>query len=922
MPAPTSTVNLGVRVVVGSGDDPTTADVWADGPTALDVQVQGSAPPSSSAATRPGTSVGELSIDDGLIPGVSKVDVLADLGGLSLAGSLSFDWKIVSSPPGSEGVVDAAQSAQPIFTPDVAGTYDLTVAVSYLPPSSSNGPTTGAGVTIDALVDDPPIGAPIETLSSNPSAAIWINGQPVPHTSDRNGISVAVLNRSTREVVQSGTVPRNVTGVNQLVSIAKQYTGNLAYLMIVSDVAGVPDGPALSALTGLMQTLGHDLNVDERARVISPDPEPFSIIGVPGARATPPGRTSRSRGMPSGATSRDTSSSIRSPISTTTSAPTTRSFETDAPGSGGSTNVIQVGSATYSATLPAGATGGLHVLALNPYTLQPVPDPSPSIPNNRAWPTNTGAGTSADIRNQGFVGTVLNQLGLGVNPGPIVIVQSIGTVKPLDSGIGIRLQDLGGNEALYNGLARQPGGFALVGRGVFFRDTVRTVPPAAQSLTTLNQSGQLDGVLSRTRSYSFAPLISDSPDAAGGPNTGLISVAYQPSQAFPSFTPGEQAAETYIGKQLNLCRPDVTSCNVRRAYYEDYNAAWQQKALDIARMTYPPQASFTPADFDAVQNQLSDEVSDLNNVQHYLAQLREPFQRSEVRAYVDLQAIGQAIQQAVAPPPVETTSNGLALFGSFVNIAKVFFDVVGYRNTKFFLDGVGAGIGLVSTLSRRNGSPTLDGAITAKTTELATTILDRFDTTQRELTQVGLLIASDWGKLESAAAEINTDWRPPANLSVAVDGLRLATQRFYYTTLIPIAYPRLIQITPPPPVGPSNPRDLTCLGPTRRFTDEPDVAQDQQIFDFTPEGAPIASVVFIRGRNDQINGTPPNAGILEPLFKQAGPDLSGLGLNKTAFYSAPPLGSSAGAPGNWPTRERAIDIHDRSFTKLVCGLKA
>ena len=520
-------------MVVGSGDDPTTADVSADGPTTLDVRVQGSTAPSSAAVARPGTSVGELSINDGVTPGASKVDVLADLGGLSLAGSLGFVWNIVSSPAGSQASLGGAQSAQPTFTPDLPGTYDLVLDMSYVPASVSNGPTTGAGVTMSGLVDDPPIGAPIETLSNNPSAGILINGQPVPNTFDRNGIFVAVFNRSTRELVTNGTVPRNVNGIDQLVGIAKQFTGNLAYLMVVSDVAGVPDGPALNALAGLMQTLGHNLNVDERARVISPNPEPFSIIGVPGGASNSawtniafPGDAQR--GDITGYLQLNPVTHLYDYVS-----PDYTTFDSHAPGSGGTTNVIQVGSATYSATLPAGATGGLHVLVLNPYTLQPVPDPSPSIPNNRAWPTNTGGGTNADIQNQQLAGTALNVLGLGTNPGPIVIVQSIGTVKPLDFGVGIRLQDFGGNAALYNGLALKPGGYAMVGRAVFSRDTVRTVPPAAQSVTTLGQSGQLDGVLSRTRSYTYSPLISDSPDAAGGPNTGLISVAYQQSQAFP-----------------------------------------------------------------------------------------------------------------------------------------------------------------------------------------------------------------------------------------------------------------------------------------------------------------------------------------------------------------------------------------------------
>ena len=899
-----------------------TANVTADGPTSLEARVQGASAPGVAALARPGSTVGALAVDAGLDPGVNTVRVLAYLDRLSLAGSLRFHWKLLSIPTGSTATLQGADGAQPSLRPDLEGTYELEATVGYLPPTSSNGATTAAPITVSAAPDDPPLGVPIETLSSSAQGAIWINGQAVKDTSDRSGIIVAVLNRATREVVFSGAVARNQAGVGQLLDIVRRYTGSLGYLVILSDTAGVPDNPSLDLLAQVTKGLGHELSASERSRLVTYPQARFSLVGVPGGASNSAWMYSAFYG--SGYPQGDMTGYLQ--INPATSFygyvnAEYQTFDTQAPGSGGLTNVIQVGARTYSATLNTpGAVAGLHVLALDPFNLQPLK----GFSNNLAWTTNTTQGGAGDREMQGYVQGVLDALALKTPANqapPIVIVQSIGPVKPLVSSLGEGIAKIGGNEAVLNELSAKPGSYALVGRGIYGSEPAGTLAPTGtESSTSLDQSGELVGVLSRSTSYQFGPLLSDSPDGAGPPNVGLISVAYQKPQPFPAFTPPEQVAETYIGRQINLCTPDAPSCDVRRAYYEDYNANWQQKALDIARMTYPGGAAFTAAEFNAVKGELSKEVSDLNNVQHYLAKLQEPFQRSETRAYVDLQAIGDAIEKAVAPPQTESSSDGLALFAAFLNIAKVFFDVAGYKEVKFFLDAVGAGIGLVAALTRRDGSQTLNGVIRAKTSELATAILDRFDAAERQLTLVGLLIASDYGKLSTAAANINTAWKLPRSLAVATDALRLATQRFYYRTLIPIAYPKLIQITPPPPVGPDNARNLVCLGPLRKFTDEPDVGQDRQVLSFTPEGAPIRSVVFIRGRTDLAFGSAPNADLLKPIFDPAGPGLTGLGLSKLDFYWAPPLGSPSSSTTTWPVRQRAVDINDRSFTRLVCGL--
>ena len=148
---------------------------------------------------------------------------------------------------------------------------------------------------------------------------------------------------------------------------------------------------------------------------------------------------------------------------------------------------------------------------------------------------------------------------------------------------------------------------------------------------------------------------------------------------------------------------------------------------------------------------------------------------------MDLQAIGHAIEKAVAPPQVESTLGRPRPLRGLPQHRQ------GLRRRRRVQEGEillrrqsGPGIGLVSALTRSNGSATLNGVIQAKTSELATAILDRFDATQRQLTQIGLLIASDYGKLSSRPPPRSTRLAAASHLPSPTDALRLATQRFYY----------------------------------------------------------------------------------------------------------------------------------------------
>ncbi len=912
-------MSLNVEVVLGA--DGVTASAAANGPTDLQAQVQGNRAPGADAVTRPGTQIGKLNIVDGLTSGVSVVQVLADLDRLSLAGSLGFNWSLVSAPPGSKAALGGADQAQASLTPDVAGTYDLSLTVGYRP-STANGPTVTTPVTVTARPDDPPIGVPIQTLAKDPAGLIWIDGQPVPNTKYSSGkFVVAVLNRATRELVLSQTLPRDLAGARQLLNIANQYTGSLGYLMIVSVPLGVADMNVRNVLAQVTKNLGHEVTASEERSGQLPR---FSIIGVPGGAAnsawmstlqgTLDQRPDPQQGNIVGDLQVNPATNLYGFVN-----PEYPAINTVAPGSGGLTNVIQVNGRSYSATLnEPTATGGVHLLFLEPYTLQPIK----SFSNNEAWVTNFGQGVAAEQERQSWIISVIkvNALETAANRAPpIVIVQSIGNVKPLITGLGASIAKVGGNAALFNALADNPGGYALIGRGLYATAPANaTAAAGAESSTVVGQSGQLTGVFSRTRTWDFAPLISSSPDALGALDTSLMSVAYQAPTPFPAFTGGEAAAETYIGEQLRFCAPGAPSCDVRRAYYERYRSDWHQKALDLARLTYPGDQAFTAAEFNAVKDQLSTEISDLNHVQTYLAALQAPFNKSATRSYVDLQAIGQKILADVGRPEGQTDSRGWQIFGAIVGFSKLYFDVTGGRSLKLFLDGVGAAISLVSALSRTDGAPTIEGVIHARTTELASAILDRFDNAERALTQVGLLIVSDYGKLTAAASRVDSDWAVPSDLGVAADAIRTASQQFFYESLLPIAYPYLLQVSQAPPAGPDNARKVSCWYDgywKDPFTDQPDSAQDRQIVGFNADGSPIKPVVLIRrgpftktgGGPHIVLGHAPDASITDPLFVPASPGSPGIGLNKLQFFSST----------YWPNR---TTVHVGHFTPFYCGL--
>ncbi|HEX6476431.1 MAG TPA: hypothetical protein VF005_04090 [Acidimicrobiales bacterium] len=908
------TVALDIQVVVGDPTAPVTTNT-SGSPVALEAQVKGDRAPAGPSPANVGTSVGGLSIlrRGATSPGVSRVGVLAYLKGVSLSGGLSYNWQLRAAPGGSQASLQGPDTPAATLGVDLPGTYDVALTLGDRPAANPGGSTSKQPVVVTTRPDDPPMGVPIDTVASD-SGQISVNGKVLDKTGNATGLNYAVLERGSRTVLESNNTTADATGVTTLINLANKYSKDTAYLMVVNSPGKRAAGPDLA---GLFTKLGVGPRSSQDDN-FSKNGGPFSVLGIPGAPAGaawasfgsgPPRSSFELRGnlQFNGVTNQYDFVSPERP-----------SFDTQAPGSGGLTNKITVDTAplllpppqppntTYTATLPSGGSAdaaGFQVVALDPKTLTLLPLPD----NNKAWPTN-GYGTT-DPQKQTELATGIGKLKAAM-PSPLIIVQSIGKPKPAGpqwAQITALLQVLGANPAVFNGLTGA-GGYTLVGRDERAPGAATTTLPAAESSSSIGQPGHLTGILARNRAFGFGPQLYDSPDQFGNLNTDLVSIAYQAPKPFTPFAGADVFADDYLGRHAGFCKPtDPGICDVRQAYYKNYTANWTQKYNQIRDAPYPSPADprFSSDDLNNVKKVLLPEVNDVANLTDYLAKLEKPFTDTKADTYVDVKDVGRTVLDAVNPQDRKTNTNGLQFAQVFVSFAKVFADIADAKEVKIFIDSISAALGFAAAISRPDGTPTLPDVITAATDALATDVVGRLNAARDALVDLGLLMVSDAGKLRLAGSKVNTDWNLHPQYETKVgDSLRAGAKAWFYQTLLPIAYPaKLLQLTGGAPKA----QDFQCwhwmrASPsvwkpvyTKPLPGQADSAQDLQMVDFKPGGAPIKSVAALSGgrktKSYDFNPGPP-ANLMDPLFAPAGPGKTGLGLNKTQFFS----------PQKWPTR--------------------
>jgi hypothetical protein len=743
-----------------------------------------------------------------------------------------------------------------------AGVAGVATAAAAVPArQASHGPSASSACLASSSASRPvdaPVGPTIETLSDKAGGAIRIDGTAVPHTATRGDIYAAVINRWNRRVEESAEVARSGDGISQLVALAKKWDST-GCLMVVSGRDGLPyDKSAIDAMDDLVKLIGgssRGLTNPQYNGLVYGGGHPFSFLGVDkGApdsmfynlddvdtMAVPPATTGTTPAgdlvgylrLNSGTNQYDY---VNDDVAT---------FNTAATGLSGAASIIQLDGRDFQApafrpSSPTAVTAGFHVLSVNPVTLHVIA--------NASILTNDPGYNEQELQNEAYLS--LDRLALG-QPAPVdgfshrfvlLFIQSIG--HPFGKGTGWNqmadlIADLGGNKQAFFALSGTQD-FSLVGEQ---HTMAEPAIPSAQASSLLGQAGPLAGVLMRTQDVVFAPL------AAGpltGVNTRLTQLAYQTPTAFPAISgEGRQAAESYIGRQLDLCpdSPAPARCNVRTAYYLHYSAEWGTKYTDLAVMNPPADATEAfRRDFAAVKTILEPEFSALSQVKAYFTRLGDIFDKAAVPGRIDLDTLGNQVYKEMGSPPGNSVVSDLALAGKLAALGTF-----AGPPASAVAAGVSAAFALAAYLVAQNGTPNLPAdAVRVKSQELAKQLQDQLYQTASSLTGLGLLFAGDYGALMSAKSLIlSRDWELPANLALALSSISVAAKRWFAAGLIPNAYPWLVHLLPA-----INVRDLTCDSHYHYWYAQgvPGLAQFQWTDSFNPDGTRHLATYFASRR--------------------------------------------------------------------------
>jgi hypothetical protein len=789
---------------------------------------------------------------------------------------VNYSWKIVERPTGAEAGLADKDSPEPTLETKDTGTYVLQETAD---PEGNGDPTAHDQVTVAVTPNDPPIGVRIYVAPPGGTTVIGIGedsyGGPNP-------ISFAIVERSTRNVVDSGGVNDDDAGMRRLAGAVDTWsTGDryMKYLLIVDGNHGI----------GAARTEDF-MNIVRKAGVGLPSAEdfaslragrPFTIIGTLGA----PAGTAVTRfpgaydpalpTMVSGYLQRNPANANQYEYVNGEKP----AFDTKAAGSTPTANKMSIAGQTYTGTLPAGATGGFHVVVLESLSLRQL--------SNQVLVTNKdGADNRALQADAGrALASAIDQPG-----GPTVFVQAVGTVKgagPEFESLVKPLVRLGANPNLVNALDGStsdgnPVGFAFVGR-------LGAVEPPAESSNAYDRgpypaphypAPRLVGTLARGLTSAFVPNVFSTPTAAapnGSVNTALIGLAYQERQGWPDLpgTPEESAkAQKFLCEAMGLCLDANTCQTVRECFWVRYSTDWNLKLTLLTNARYPGDVhGYSEPTFVADKAELVEETAAVQNVKQYLEKLQAPFEKSALGSYVDLQGISKTIYQSVQVPPEDnSTSWVLGLIGKVAALGGFAGPPISAAAA-----GLAATFGLASYLTTKSGEPIVGTEITARADKLGDELVNRIELAGQQSERLGTILVSDYSKLTTASRHIDTDWVLPPTLGSTAEAFRAASKQWFYEALIPTAFPYLIR------VNSGNARSTECQIGGYGWPNQPDTFQMNAIVGYADNGSPITNdFFFTKGIG---GGASPNNSIGDEMFRPPGTPNPGLGIEKLQFFT-------------------------------------
>jgi hypothetical protein len=697
----------------------------------------------------------------------------------SASSSLSYRWTLVSAPGGRPlgAGLRNARSVRPNFLAPEPGRYVIKLGVE-----APDGKTGSDLVDIQA---NPPPAVAVDTMAFGPGgtqSGVQVGDQFYP---SRPGAwaQLVTLDRRTLEPVAGALAPyanKSYTCQDppRCAQAQSDLRDGLAKLgpddLVIVSSPYASSGAAGITPYGLEGALGRigvsPTGFDQQATA---SPGGISAIGVPG---TSPGKGNwRSVASAKAGAGRMQDYLIRNNERDYVYTPSERvEFNTQAPGSNATTNVVQIGDRKFSTGLSE--RGGLQLVVVNRRTLEgrsewfntATGDPDLTLPFVLGMLAEDLSKANADgndlviLASRGVpaIAPAADQLEqLQINKDLQDIADQVDTLGGTRSGI-FRALDPGLSKTTSYTLV----GFSNAGAGTAAgQESVVDGTDTSAGGAGMNLAAMRGTLAPTGPNYSFevqgAPTVGSSPpNSAPDPSIAaseLNRVLVQPPSEWPeNGNRGRSLAISYIGRAV------FGTSDPRSQYWTVIYKpkTWSDYETRIGALAYPGRGvpGFTAADLEWAKSELRKEIGWLGNVHSYLEDLAQPFSTTVLTSWAAFNQISNSIRNQVEVGVDQRTIATQKAMWQGVRSILSSLPEAGHA-----FHAVDAVYETVMQLAELNREPVED-EFQARADELGVKLTERLSAGQEMLTrQIPNTIAADYEKLRtigSCASKNPKEW--------------------------------------------------------------------------------------------------------------------------------------------------------------------
>jgi hypothetical protein len=585
-----------------------------------------------------------------------------------------YRWRIVRAPRGSHASLDRPTAARPALRPDVPGTYRVALQVAD---RASRTPAGAADVvTVNTPAYAAPIGLPFETLAidpktKQPAVRVSVPGQPfwdVPAAAQSQGGAFFVFDTKTLELLQTVTITDSQVVLEPLTEQFDEQQLWEDFGFPSTTPSGAPVG-----IVGVVHGMGYiakgalDLigGNTASAEYDTEDDIVATMVGVfSGSIDTPMPENSATQSSLVGSVTNPTAGDIRGRLVLNSSGnfsfvpndaipfDTDPTNQTD-PGDTTRTSIAPtINGQTVNLSVPAGQSG-FGVVAFDAGTA--------AVRASQAFAVNTGD-AATDAANQQAMADYL--AGYAADPTALVMVQSIGAVKPTTttwSAITQQLEAFGASGDVFN---RVDGGYSFVG-GVWLPD-VQQSSTTILAGTTGPATTEIVGILSRNSDFRLMPQqagpVPDlTTDVQGNwpydvPSYALARIAGQKRTPWPhSGDRHYQQASEAIGAALGVSPvagpPTGQASTDVRLHYTDPTFSLSALMVDVPkpcnRVAYKSYPGLTKRVCEAQLKQLLREEQMVAEVARMTSLLQTPYQDAQDSQATFINTLGATLDDTL-----------------------------------------------------------------------------------------------------------------------------------------------------------------------------------------------------------------------------------------------------------------------------------